>query len=95
MDLSVVNNYFDAMKTSKIESYFYCVNRVEKTLPDSSVIRFNDYPWESSGTVCGVDEICPWYQKYPSLIPPFWRPFDGPFRHRLIKLNTKYNNEAV
>ena len=53
MDLSVINNYFDAMRTSTVESYFYCVNREEKTLPDGSVIRFNDYPWQSSEITVG------------------------------------------
>jgi hypothetical protein len=90
MDLSMINNYFDAMRTSTVESYFYCVNREEKTLPDGSVIRFNDYPWQSSDiTVSGIDGMCPWYQEYPSSIPPFWKPFDGPIWHRLIKLSTK------
>ena len=90
MDLSMINNYFDAMRTTTVESYFYCVNREEKTLPDGSVIRFNDYPWQSSDiTVSGIDGMCPWYQEYLSSIPPFWKPFDGPHWHRLIKLGTK------
>ena len=91
MDLSMINNYFDAMRTTTVESYFYCVNREEKTLPDGSVIRFNDYPWQSS-EISGegsIDDLCPWYQEYPSSIPPFWKPFDGPHLHRLIKLGTK------
>ena len=45
MDMSVIQKYFDYMRTSTIESYFYCCNREEKTLPDGSVIRFIDYPW--------------------------------------------------
>ena len=90
MDLSMINNYFDAMRTSTVESYFYCVNREEKTLPDGSVIPFNDYPWQSSDiTVSGIDGMCPWYQEYLSPIPPFWEPFDGPIWLRLIKLSTK------
>ena len=91
MDLSMINNYFDAMRTSTVESYFYCVNREEKTLPDGSVIRFNDYPWQSSEITGGgiIDDLCPWYQEYPSSIPPFWKPFDGPIWNRLIKLSTK------
>ena len=90
MNLSMINNYFDAMRTSTVESYFYCVNREEKTLPDGSVICFNDYPWQSSEiTVGGIDGLCPWYQEYLSPIPPFWEPFDGPIWHRLIKLSTK------
>ena len=83
MDMSIIQKYFEYMRTSTIESYFYCCNREEKTLPDRSVIRFADYPW--GGEVL-LDELCPWYQKYPSLLPPFWRPFDGAHRHRLVRL---------
>ena len=87
----MINKYFDSMRTSTVESYFYCVNREEKTLPDGSVIRFNDYPWQASEITdgCSIDDICPWYQEYPSSTPPFWKQFDGPHLHRLIKLNTK------
>ena len=86
----MINNYFDAMRTITVGSYFYCVNREEKTLPDGSVIRFNDYPWQSSEIpVGGIDGLCPWYQEYPSSSPTFWKPFDGPHLHRLIKLDTK------
>jgi hypothetical protein len=79
------------MRTSTVESYFYCVNREEKTLPDGSVIRFNDYPWQSSEITGwgGIDGLCPWYQEYPSSRPPFWKPFDGTHLNRLIKLETK------
>ena len=30
MDLLMINKYFDSMRTSTVESYFYCVNREEK-----------------------------------------------------------------
>jgi putative sugar O-methyltransferase len=84
MDVHMIKTYFEIMKTSTVESYFYCCNREEKILPDGSIIRFNDYPW--SGDIL-IDEPCPWYQKYPSSIPPFWRSFDGVHLHRLIKIN--------
>jgi hypothetical protein len=86
MDMPVINKYFNIMVTSSVESYFYCCNREEKILPDGNIIRFADYPWR--GDVL-VDEPCPWYSKYPSSIPPFWRPFDGIHQHKLIKLDTK------
>ena len=60
----------------------------EKILPDGTVIRFMDYPWDAAEEIL-IDEPCPWYQKYPSPKPPFWKPFDGTFLHRLIKLNKK------
>jgi len=88
MDMFVINRYFEIMETSKVESYLYCCNREEKILPDGTVIRFMDYPWDGAEKIL-IDEPCPWYQKYPSSKPPFWRPFDGTFLHRLIKLNKK------
>ena len=86
MDMPVINRYFEYMRTSTVASNFYCCNREEKTLPDGSVICFDAYPWGSENIV--LDELCPWYQKAPSSRPPFWRPFDGPFRHRLVKLKS-------
>ncbi len=45
MDMSVINRYFEYMRTSTAEPHFYCCNREEKSLPDGNVIRFEDYPW--------------------------------------------------
>ena len=87
MEMPVINKYFEIMETSTVESYFYCCNREEKVLSDSSIIGFMDYPW--GGGQILVDEPCPWYQEYPSSRPPFWKPFDGTHLHRLIKLETK------
>ena len=87
MEMPVINKYFEIMKTSTVESYFYCCNREEKVLSDSSITRFMDYPW--GGGQILVDEPCPWYQEDPSSRPPFWKPFGGTHLHRLIKLETK------
>jgi hypothetical protein len=86
MDMSMVKKYFEYMRTSTKEPYLYCCNREEKTLPDGSVIRFADYPWGGAEVI--VDELCPWYQQYPTTKPPFWRPFEGALMHRLVKLDT-------
>ena len=83
MDMTVIQKYFEYMRTSTSKPYFYCCNREEKILFDGSVIRFRDYPW--GGGEILLDELCPWYQKYPNWRPPFWRPFE-PHRHRLVKL---------
>jgi hypothetical protein len=84
MDPAVTAEYFAVMRSSKApHCYFYCCNREEKQLPDGVVIRFVDYPWEPSTTF--FDELCPWYGAYPALRPPFWQPFDGPTRHRLVQ----------
>lgn len=85
MDLSVIGNYFREMRSGDGAGYFYCCNRVEKTLPDGSVIRFDAFPWNRNDKVL-VDGLCPWYQRRPVLKPPFWRPFGGPIQHRLAKL---------
>ena len=86
MDIPVIQKYFDYMRTSTVESYFYCCNREEKTLPDGAISRFADYPWTTGGGGdILLDELCPWYQKYPNWRPPFWWSFDGPHMHRLVK----------
>ena len=84
MDESMIEAYFDIMQTSSAKPYFYCCNREEKILPDGNIIRFIDYPW--FGDLL-IDEPCPWYEKYPSNRPPFWKKFDGTHLHRLIKIN--------
>ena len=70
--------YFKYMRSSKKSPcYFYCCNRLEKELPDGSIIKFINYPWKNNDDVL-IDELCPWYKKYPSLKPPFFRKYDGP-----------------
>ncbi len=88
MNPEIVENYFNYMRgSSRPSPYFYCCNRVEKSLPDGTIINFFDYPWKNKDKVI-VDELCPWYQKFPYFslkIFPIWRPFDGPIWHRLLK----------
>lgn len=85
MDLSVIQKYFQLMRSSSAkEVFFYCCNRIEKKLPDNTVIRFFEYPWEESRII--FDELCPWYQSYPISRPPWRRNFDGPIQHRLVQL---------
>jgi putative sugar O-methyltransferase len=84
MDMPTIQKYFEYMRTSTVESYFYCCNREEKKM-QSGIIRFSDYPWDVRDKKI-IDELCPWYQKFPISKPPFWRHFP-PIRHRLIKFN--------
>jgi hypothetical protein len=79
--------YFDNMRSSqhRKSTFLYCCNRVEKILPDGTVTRFAEYPWASEDKVI-VDEYCPWTQDYYSFTPPFYRKYDGPFKHRLANL---------
>jgi len=92
MDLPIIKKYFEYMCTSSANPHFYYCNREEKALPDGSIIRFADFPWELGNIL--VDELCPWYQQYPNSKPPFWRPFDGQHRHRLVKLKTSTHSQS-
>lgn len=87
MRSSDINGYFAQMRrvASQRQVHFYCCNREEKELPDGSVIRFTDYPWSADDEVL-TDEACPWHQNYYSFRPPFYRRYDGPHRHRLIRV---------
>ena len=85
MDPTIVKAYFNYMrKSSSCEVYFYCCNREKKVLPDYTISEFKEYPWNDAHIL--LDELCPWYQKFPTSIPPFWKPFDGTTRHRIARL---------
>jgi hypothetical protein len=88
MNPPVVTAYFDDMRAIAHERdvLFYCFNRQEKKLPDGVVTRFSDYPWYADDQIL-VDGLCPWHQYYYSTRPPFYRPYDGPFMHRLLTLS--------
>jgi len=66
--------------------YFYCCNREEKTLPDGTVARFKDYPWEDTDKFI-VDELCPWHQEYYNRSLPIYRFYDGLHLHRLTRVS--------
>jgi len=87
MDPPIIAAYFDDLRAvaARRTLFFYCCNREEKTLPDGTVTRFAAYPWKE-GDRRIVDGPCPWHQFYYSLIPPFYRPYDGPIQHRLVEL---------
>ncbi|MFQ5646476.1 MAG: putative sugar O-methyltransferase [bacterium] len=86
MNNSVISNYFRYMRSSSShKKYFYCCNRVEKKLPDGETTRFIDYPWHKDDLIL-FDEICPWYHKYPTSVPPFWKRFNGLLQHRFVEL---------
>ena len=83
MDPPVIAGYFTSLRnTPNPNTPFYCCNRVTKTLPDGTVVRFDDYPWRTDDSVL-VDELCPWLQFSYRFRPPFSIPYDGPTRHRL------------
>lgn len=84
MDPPVIAAYFDDLRfiAGRQKLMFYCCNREEKSLPDGTLTRFCDYPWAVGDEILS-DELCPWHQEYYSFKPPFFRPYDGPIRHRL------------
>lgn len=85
MDNYTINNYFQYIKGSKAEKkYFYCCNRIEKSLPDGQITRIDQYPW--AGWKMYFNELCSWYQAFPIHKPPFWKKFDGPIKHILAKI---------
>lgn len=87
MDPGVVTDYFTDIRkiACRKDIFFYCCNRIEKTLPDNTVVRFEDYPWNEQDDIL-VDELCPWHQKYYSLKWPFYHQYDGPIKHRLARM---------
>lgn len=90
MDPPVISRYFEDLRViaRKRDLLFYCCNREEKTLPDGVVTKFANYPWVDDDKVW-VDGLCPWTQYYYSNRPPFYRPYDGAFRHRLVTIGPK------
>ena len=83
MNPETIAQYFDALRAGA--RYFYCCNRVEKHLPDGTVVRFADYPWSSEDEVL-VDGLCPWNQYLYQPWPPFYRAYLGAIQHRLVQL---------
>jgi len=90
MNPPVLKAYFDDMRAIALKRnlLFYCCNRDEKTFPDGTVSRFNDYPWLNEDRIL-VEEPCAWHQFYYSTRPPFYRLYDGTHRHRLVILQSK------
>jgi len=90
MDIGIVQKYISDMRHSQDHRHnqplmFYCCNRVVKKLPGGEITRFDDYGWLPEDTIL-FDELCPWHQKYYTNRPPFYRPYDGPIKHRLVNL---------
>ena len=87
MALETITSYFGLFRSfASDNTFFYCSNREEKILLDGTVVRFDDYPWSPEDQNL-FDELCPWHQFYYSPLPPFYRPYNGPIRHRLSILD--------
>jgi len=89
MDPPIIAEYFGDLRAPSDAHqegpFFYCCNREEKTLPDGTITRILEYPWEAGDRIL-EDELCPWHQRYYSRRPNFYHPYDGPIRHRLVRL---------
>jgi len=89
MDPDVVAGYFRILRDNPSkETVFYCANKLTKTLPDGTEVRFRDYPWMDEDHIFH-DSACPWSQWYYSKTPPFWHYRRGKGRiiwHRLARL---------
>jgi hypothetical protein len=85
MNNEVIKEYFDHIQ-KKENVYFYCCNRKEKSLPDGTVTRINEYPWQSNDKII-IDELCPWHQEYYTFSRLFYCKYDGPIIHQLRIMN--------
>jgi hypothetical protein len=94
MNPSVITEYFDFIRaTPNQKTYFYCVNRIEKTLPDGIVSKFSNYPWHQDDQII-VDELCPWHQYYYNFgRPPFYFQYDGAHQHKLLIMHKNFLSE--
>ena len=93
MEPPIIAEYFHFLRNSiNQKTYFYCSNRLEKILPDGTVVNYLKYPWHSNDQLI-VDELCPWHHYFYNYYqPPFYFPYGGPVQHRLVLLNKTSNN---
>jgi hypothetical protein len=85
-----IQKYFDIIHDQK-QLYFYCCNREEKILPDGTITRINNYPWNTSTDKIIINELCPWHQSWYSFRPPYYRNYDGSVIHQLRLMNLNNN----
>ncbi len=98
MNALTISHYFSFLRQrSSRQSRFYCVNRVEKTLPGGEVARFSEFPWRKDDEIF-IDGLCPYYTHFfakqtlprgPKILGvriPFVNYFDGDTMHRLVRL---------
>lgn len=90
MENQSIEKYFQIIKSSLCGSFFYCCNRSEKKLIGGECTRFDAYPWSSCDDIL-IDELCPWHQRFYTImakkylpIPRVNRLYDGVFHHRLV-----------
>ena len=85
MDIEIVNSYFKLMRIQSTNTYLYSANRVEKILPDESVIRKEDYGWSSNDKILYLRT--PWWLNWGiRRRPPFIFRMDGLIEEMMVKL---------
>lgn len=87
MNNESINSYFEDFRQSLNQEkvFFYCCNRLIKELPDGTVTNFLKYPWNKEDIFL-IDELCPWHNYFYYKYPPFYKKYDGPVQHRLVRL---------
>ena len=93
-----IEAYFAVLRRrSGVQSRFYCVNRLSKTLPGGEVADFHAYPWRPEDEIF-LDGPCPYYTHFfapytlrngPRVLGirvPCVNDFDGMIMHRLVRL---------
>ena len=85
MNPPVTKMYFDVLRQCpRASTAFYCCNRIEKRLPDGTITRFFDYPWDRDDEIL-IDEPTPWDKFAYRGAPPFY--YKGSTtHHRLVHL---------
>ena len=89
MNMDIISNYFKIIKSSLNGSYLYSCNREEKKLPDGTLIKLEDYPWEGFIQKL-LDEESPWNLNYYRLrrglipLPKINIPLAGKVNHKLL-----------
>lgn len=85
MDIEIVNSYFRVMRIQNTNTYLYSANRLEKILPDNSVIRKEDYGWNSNDKILYLRT--PWWLNWGvRRRPPFLFRMDGLIEEMMVNL---------
>jgi len=93
MNKTTIDRYFNWMKENAAPlCYLYSCNREEKIHPDGSIFFYANLPFYILQPISRVEELCPWHQKYPTVRFPFFKKFDGPVLHTVVKFE---NNKSA
>lgn len=99
MNAETIRYYFQFLRGHMDRNnFFYCCNRLEKSLAGGEVTRFLSYLWDERDRTL-INELCPWQRFYlsfhktqrgPKLFNrriPFVVYYDGDMHHRLSTLH--------